>query len=144
MLYSYIWFIKTFGGGGRKTLFIPGKIKQLFFSMKGLFLWNFFQSLTVLTPFTFGFVYYLLFYVLSVLTSLKKRLDVLSTHRLSPSKGYESDPTLFSIVSNSFHPSPHLESLSKSLFSHFNNIFQERDTLTGVQSVSLIKWSQKL
>lgn len=135
---------KHLGGGVEKLYSFPAKSSNFFFQWKvyscetSFSLWQFWLHLLL----DLSTIFFFMFWV--SLLHHKKRLDVLSTHRLSPSKGYESDPTLFSIVSNSFHPSPHLESLSKSLFSHFNNIFQERDTLTGVQSVSLIKWSQKL
>lgn len=98
------------GGGCRKTLFILGKIKQ-FFSMKGLFLWNFFQSSDSSDSITYFWI--CLLSSLHVLCSECPYFVIKSVWMsclptdFPPSKGYESDSTLFSIVSNSFHPSPH-------------------------------------
>lgn len=101
---------KHVGGGCRKTLFILGKIKQ-FFSMKGLFLWNFFQSSDSSDSITYFWI--CLLSSLHVLCSECPYFVIKSVWMsclptdFPPSKGYESDSTLFSIVSNSFHPSPH-------------------------------------
>lgn len=104
MVYQNMW------GGCRKTLFILGKIKQFFFNERSILVkllsvfWQFWLHNLLLDLSTI-FLTCIMFWV--SLLRHKKRLDVLSTHRFPPSKGYESDSTLFSIVSNSFHPSPH-------------------------------------
>lgn len=106
MVYQNMW-----GGGGVEKLYSFSAKSSNFFSMKGLFLWNFFQSSDSSDSITYFWI--CLLSSLHVLCSECPYFVIKSVWMsclptdFPPSKGYESDSTLFSIVSNSFHPSPH-------------------------------------
>lgn len=132
---------KHVGGGGVEKLYSFSAKSSNFFSIKGLFLWNFFQSSDSSDSITYFWI--CLLSSLHVLCSECPYFVIKSVWMSCLPTDFPLQKPMNQILPFSplfqIHSTPAriLESLSKSLFSHFNKIFQERDTLTGVQSISL-------